>query len=193
MKMFSMAHWADAVFASLAAGLIGFVSSLPVTAAEGGQTSGSSAAFNYPVPPREGKPAYFSIAENGVAKCVIVRPGGKQFPEARRAAELSSSRATRNPKTSSSSCCAGSNSSCPRKRRPGSPPPASSAHEALCSADFLDTCLENEPLTNQKAANPRSRARTNAVRKGAGEWWHNILIASNLQPQYIVVFVLVLF
>jgi len=86
--MFSIAHWADAVFASLAAGLIGFVSSLPVTAAEGGQTSGSSAAFNYPVPPREGKPAYFSIAENGVAKCVIVRPGGKQFPEARRAAEL---------------------------------------------------------------------------------------------------------
>jgi hypothetical protein len=30
--------------------------------------------FNYPAPPREGAPGCFPIAENGQARCVIVRP-----------------------------------------------------------------------------------------------------------------------
>jgi len=33
-------------------------------------------AFNYPEPPREGAPDYFTIAEEGEAQCVIVQPAG---------------------------------------------------------------------------------------------------------------------
>ena len=37
-------------------------------------TAAESAAFNYPLPPREGAADYFTIAENGRARCVIVQP-----------------------------------------------------------------------------------------------------------------------
>ncbi|MEW6354881.1 MAG: DUF4838 domain-containing protein [Planctomycetota bacterium] len=46
------------------------------------------AAFNYPDPPREGRADYFTIVENGQARCAIVHPIGKALETRRAAATL---------------------------------------------------------------------------------------------------------
>jgi hypothetical protein len=47
---------------------------------------------------------------------------------------------------------------CPSRRSPGSLRLENSAHERGCSEDFLDRFADNEPLTTENHANPRSRA-----------------------------------
>ncbi len=45
------------------------------------------AAFNYPAPPQEGKKDFFTIAENGQARCVILKSADRKAKEASRAAD----------------------------------------------------------------------------------------------------------
>lgn len=46
------------------------------------------AAFNYPAPPQEGKKDFFTIAENGQARCVILKSADRKAKEASRGAEI---------------------------------------------------------------------------------------------------------
>jgi hypothetical protein len=75
------------LFAALVTAWIGIGQDGSLLAAEEAART-PSATFNYPDPPHEGKPGYFTIAESGAARCVIVRPKKGTFNDARRSAEL---------------------------------------------------------------------------------------------------------
>lgn len=50
-------------------------------------SSSAADTFHYPEPPKTGTPDFFTVAENGNARCVIVIPPGKISPELKRAQE----------------------------------------------------------------------------------------------------------